>query len=194
MRGRALTMLVLSAVVGSCKADGNDKGYVVLPGMVDSYAYDAYSTHPVIGQTLRHPPEGTLPYGATRYRYGPGKAEALRAGRELHNPVALDEEALTRGKAAWGAFCAVCHGAGANGDGPVIGRGITNPPDLTMGPKRDLPAGHVFHVITYGHGLMPAHAVQVPPGDRWRIVHYLRDLQGHESASTTPPAQKGATP
>jgi mono/diheme cytochrome c family protein len=36
---------------------------------------------------------------------------------------------------------------------------------------------HIFHVITYGAGLMGAHGSQVSPEDRWKIARYVKDLQ-----------------
>jgi hypothetical protein len=32
-------------------------------------------------------------------------------------------------------------------------------------------------VIARGQGIMPPHAAQVLPEDRWRVVLYLRELQ-----------------
>jgi mono/diheme cytochrome c family protein len=180
MKRFVLFLLAFIALGGACQADGERKGLVVLPGMVDSFPYDAYDMHPVIGQTLRHPPEGTVPYGAKRYHYGPGAKEAARAGVELANPIARDADAIERGKWAYDTFCAVCHGPGGMGDGPIIGR-FPNPPSLVAPRLRDLPDGHLFHVITYGSGIMAPYAVQVPDDDRWRMIHYIRQLQGGDA-------------
>ena len=38
--------------------------------------------------------------------------------------------------------------------------------------------GQLFHVMTRGQGIMVSYAVQVGPEDRWRMVHYIRNLQG----------------
>ena len=177
MRRLLLSLVTLAALAAACQADGDRKGLIVLPGMHDSFPYDAYDAHPIIGQTLRHPPAGTVPYGAKRYRYGAGVEEARRAGEELDNPVAADAAALERGKWAYDTFCLVCHGAAGKGDGPIIGR-FPNPPDITADKFRRLADGHLFHVITFGAGIMAPYAVQLPDGDRWRVIHYLRELQG----------------
>jgi hypothetical protein len=42
--------------------------------------------------------------------------------------------------------------------------------------------GHFFEVITSGFGLMPDYAQQVPPGDRWAIIAYIRALQLSQNA------------
>jgi hypothetical protein len=41
-----------------------------------------------------------------------------------------------------------------------------------------LSGGQMFHIITYGQKNMPSHAAQVPPDDRWRVIAYVRSLQG----------------
>jgi mono/diheme cytochrome c family protein len=40
-----------------------------------------------------------------------------------------------------------------------------------------MPAGHLFHVITYGSGRMPSYASQISPNDRWLIVGYVDTLR-----------------
>jgi hypothetical protein len=42
---------------------------------------------------------------------------------------------------------------------------------------RDLTDGKIYHTITYGINLMGAHASQINPEDRWKIVMYVRQLQ-----------------
>jgi hypothetical protein len=37
--------------------------------------------------------------------------------------------------------------------------------------------GQMFHVLTYGQKLMPSHASQLPPHERWRLIKYVRRLQ-----------------
>jgi mono/diheme cytochrome c family protein len=57
------------------------------------------------------------------------------------------------------------------------------------------PVGYFFEVVTKGFGGMPAHAAQIPPADRWRIVAYIRALQyslasRDVEALNLPPAEK----
>jgi mono/diheme cytochrome c family protein len=72
-----------------CRGSGDEPGYVVTPGMVESVPWDPYDPNPVTktGQTLMTPPRGTLPYGTMPYRYGTSREETARAGRELANPI-----------------------------------------------------------------------------------------------------------
>jgi mono/diheme cytochrome c family protein len=175
---RAVVMLALFGAAASCQAEGDRPGVIVLPGMHQSVPFDAYDDNPVTGPTLRRAPDGTVPHGAVRYHFGTGKAEAERAGRELNNPIAGSEGDLKQGKRAYDVFCAVCHGPAGQGDGPIIGR-FPNPPSL-LARAKTLPDGQLWHVITFGQGIMAPYAVQVPSDDRWRIVWYIRQLQGLE--------------
>jgi mono/diheme cytochrome c family protein len=92
-------------------------------------------------------------------------------------PVAADRAALARGKHVYQTFCAVCHGAEGRGDGPIIGR-FPNPPSLLAERARTLPDGELFHILSRGQGIMAPYAVQVRAADRWRVIHYVRELQG----------------
>ena len=107
-------------------------------------------------------------------------------------PFAIDEAVMTRGQDVFNAFCSPCHGRTGRGDGIVVKRGYTRPPDLTDENVRSQPIGHYFNVITNGFGAMPDHAAQVKVQDRWAIAAYLRALQMSASASIAdvPPAER----
>jgi mono/diheme cytochrome c family protein len=146
--------------------------------MMTSVPYDAYDAHPSTpnGQTLMLPPEGTVPVGYEPDVYGPEEPEAIRAGEELINPIEPSPEALDRGQRVFETICFVCHGPEGEGNGPIIGR-FPNPASLLSEHARSYPDGRIFHVITHGQGLMPSHAVQVLPADRWKVILHVRRLQ-----------------
>jgi hypothetical protein len=110
-------------------------------------------------------------------------------------PVAITAKLLHRGQQRFNAFCSECHDRAATGNGMVVQRGFTRPPnfhtDLSRGFKlkgvslklTQAPVGYFFEVITQGFGAMPDHASQVPPNDRWAIIAYIRALQLSQSAS-----------
>src|SRR4029434_5147027 len=101
--------------------------------------------------------------------------EALRAGRELHNPVAPSADALAEGRALYETFCLVCHGDRGRGYGPLVPR-IPNPPAYTSHRIRAMAPGQIFHVISRGSGRMPSYAAQIPYDQRWHIVLYVHAL------------------
>ena len=104
-------------------------------------------------------------------------------------PYSLTKEVLLRGQERFEIFCAVCHGADGHGNGKIVQRGYTRPPnyvtDLSRGFEhrgirirlRDVPVGYFFEVVTKGYGAMPDYESQVPPQDRWAIASYVRALQ-----------------
>ena len=171
----APVLLLLLLAVGCGKTH---PGYEFIPDMARSVPYDAFDLNPVTrnGQTLQRPVPGTVARGALPFRYGATPEEAERAGRELVNPFPASPTVLARGEAIYRTFCWVCHGETGQGDGPIIPK-FPNPPSYTSDRVRALSAGHLFHVITRGTGLMPAYAAQISPEDRWRVIRYVQKLQ-----------------
>jgi mono/diheme cytochrome c family protein len=105
-------------------------------------------------------------------------------------PFKIDEGVLKRGQSRYNVFCIVCHGATGKGDGRIVKRGFTVPPSFLTDESRAfslrenkkikltaVPVGHIFDVITHGHGAMPDHAEQISVNDRWAIIAYVRALQ-----------------
>jgi Cytochrome C oxidase, cbb3-type, subunit III len=104
-------------------------------------------------------------------------------------PFEIDEKILRRGRQRFDIFCAVCHDRVGTGNGAVIQRGFTRPPnlhtDLSRGfrlrgrdlPLREAPVGYFYDVITNGYGAMPDYRAQIPPSDRWAIAAHVRVLQ-----------------
>lgn len=187
----AATALALTAALSmlACGAKGERPGFAVFPDMYESVPYDAYDPNTITrgGQTLLTPPEGTIPVGFQPFPYAATKEEAERAGREVSNPLQPTPENIARGKAKWSTTCIVCHGPNGDGDGPIIGR-FPNPPSLKAEHALKLPDGQIFHVITRGQGIMPSHAIQVLPEDRWKVILYLRTLQASAPAGAPAPA------
>lgn len=101
------------------------------------------------------------------------------------NPLPASPEVLARGTQLFTTNCAVCHGQGGQGDGPVahyfeasIGRG---PADLTQQRLQEATDGYLASVINFGLGeYMPAFGHLIPREDQWAIVHHIRVLQGQE--------------
>lgn len=185
---------------GGCRARGDRPGMIFMPGMHDSVPFDAYDANPALagGKTQILPPDGTVPVGRLPFAYGTGPEEAARAGRELANPLPATEANLARGKAVYETICVVCHGPKGEGDGSVIGAGrFPNPPSLLGARAKGMPDGQMVHVVSRGQGIMPSHAAQVLPDDRWRVVMHIRGLQGKPPAvvaEASSPANRAAVP
>ncbi len=92
-------------------------------------------------------------------------------------PVPVTKELVDRGQSRYNIYCIVCHGPTGNGDGMIVRRGYSAPPTYNDDRLRNAPVGHYFDVMTNGWGKMNSYAAQIPPGDRWAIVAYIRALQ-----------------
>jgi mono/diheme cytochrome c family protein len=148
--------------------------------MAHSPAFSSFDPNPNFpdGMTLRLPPAGTIPRGELPLHYEATPADALRAGKELHNPVAVDNLlVLQRGAKLFEDYCKVCHGASGLGDGPVTQYRVPTPLSMLTGKAIQMSDGEMFHVLTYGQGNMPSYSLQLNSADRWCLVTYVRQLQ-----------------
>ena len=69
------------------------------------------------------------------------------------------------------------NGAGGDGNGIIIQRGMPRPTSYHDERLRGADDQHFFDVITNGYGAMYSYASRVPPQDRWAIIAYIRVLQ-----------------
>jgi mono/diheme cytochrome c family protein len=164
--------------LGGCGAGGNDRGLEYMPDMARGPAYKAFAPNPATpdGLTLQRPVAGTIARGANHLplHYGPGEQEAVRAGRELTNPLPLEPRTLDEGRSLYQTYCLVCHGANGKGDGPLAGK-IPPPPAYTSERVAAFPPGRIFHVVSMGSGKMPSYAALLTPGERWKVVAYVKN-------------------
>jgi len=194
MNRRSLNLLLLVCLVAvvvlnwAMKRNPAKPNLEVLPEMVHSIPYNSFAPNPnyADGKTLRRPVKGTIPRGFHPIYFQATPEDALRAGEELKNPYPLDDKAaLKRGEAVFTSFCRHCHGASGRGDGPVVRRGYPGPPSFISDATLAKKDGQMFHIISYGQKNMPAHAAQLSPADRWKVIVYIRALQRETLAKLT---------
>jgi len=128
--------------------------------------------------TVKRNDQGWLPYRL-------GKDDLLAAA-EIKNPLDSSAAMIAEGKALYAVYCNHCHGPKGLGDGKVatgvtvdgVEKGLVGGvANLTGEAYLNISEGHIFHVITWGKGLMQAHGSQVSPEDRWKIAKYVKTLQ-----------------
>jgi mono/diheme cytochrome c family protein len=171
---------IVFALRGALVRSPSQPNFEFLPDMVRGAAWQAQSAGApsADGLTERPVPAGVVVRGTVPFRFDATPEDAARAGRELPSPFAADDaSAVARGAEVYARFCTPCHGADGGGEGPAVRRGMTRPPSLLADRARQLPDGHLFHIVTLGQGNMASHAAQVPPDDRWRAVLHVRGLQ-----------------
>jgi mono/diheme cytochrome c family protein len=175
-----LFVVIMGAIVVVARAsmDTGHRSMEYMPDMAYSVPYNAFDPNPTTrdGKTLQRPQAGTIPRGAHPFRYAATPEDALRAGRELRNPLSPTPEALAQGRALYETFCLVCHGQEGRGDGPLVPK-IPNPPSYVSTRVREMAPGQIFHVISRGSGRMPSYAAQIPYEQRWLVVLYVDTLR-----------------
>ena len=198
---RYLGIITIAALVASCAAGVDDTGLEYAPQMYHSTPYEPltqiqdensgnwldsndedghgefYNSNPYnkYSMTMREPVANTVRRGQPLpVRAGINDLEIAAA---IENPFSTEDEGIVKqGKVLYDSYCKHCHGEKGNGDGLVaeVYAGVAN---LNGAAYLEITEGHIFHVITYGKGLMGAHGSQVSPEDRWRIARYVKELQ-----------------
>ena len=168
----------------ACNRDRNNPGWDYFPDMFYSTAYETNSKNPNFedGLTMRTPVTGTMPRDFTPFEYTNDAESRVRAGKELLNPIMPTPETLLRGKLVYTTFCVGCHGISGEGDGHLFTSGLypLKPLSISGNNAAKLKDGEIFHTITLGIRSMGAHGSQIRPEDRWKLVLYIRKLQGEE--------------
>ena len=97
-------------------------------------------------------------------------------------PFPITRAVLERGQERFNIYCSPCHSRVGNGEGRIVERGYYQAANFQSDRLRDAPAGHFFHVITHGYGVMPDYHIELAPADRWAVVAYIRALQLSQNA------------
>jgi mono/diheme cytochrome c family protein len=164
------------------RRDFGEPHYELIPErqMARSPAFGAFNPNPdnfADGITFRNPPKGTIARGSQTFPYGPEPTEMVRAGKELKNPLSFNAQTREQGAILYVNNCKCCHGPTGMGDGPVSDRGFPKPLSFLKPQAMDMKDGEMFHILTFGKGNMPAHAVQLTPTERWTVILHVRVLQ-----------------
>ena len=163
----------------------------IIPDMDNQPKFKAQSRYPMFAdrRAMRPPVAGAVARGATLGE------PALTSGKTGENwvssvPIEVDRGTLQRGRERYEIYCSPCHGLAGFGDGMVAKRadelleGTWTPPtSFHTDLLRERPAGHLFNTISNGIRNMPAYGPQIPVGDRWAIVAYVRALQRSQNAT-----------
>lgn len=168
-------------LLASCTKDPNSPGYEYMPDMYRSASQEAYVdyTHPD-QQSARLPVAGTIPFSTDPskawvnfpYPY-PEDITGYELSVNLKNPVAYSDEMIAEAGDIYLKFCAHCHGETGDGKGQIALNGkIDGIPGFA--DRKALKDGQIFHSISYGKGVMGAHAPLLSKEERWKLVHWIR--------------------
>jgi mono/diheme cytochrome c family protein len=183
---RLSKLAIVAAVFSftSCKEEGG-LAPEYMPDMYRSPAIETYvdygelrgnysDTNYTHKMSARQPVKGTIHRGFMPYAYENTPEGYIAAGKNLKNPIVFSDDILNDGKILYGMFCVHCHGKTGQGDGTIVQRGKFPPIPIKFAPGLVKSEGAMFHTITYGKGLMGAHAPQLNKEERWKLVHFIR--------------------
>jgi mono/diheme cytochrome c family protein len=211
----ALSFIPLALIARARVTNSSRTRIQIIPDMDSQPKFKTQSPNPLFadGRAMRPEVEGTVARGRADldphfYRGlvmipvtpgGRGGDCATMTWAETF-PMPVTSELVKRGQERYNIYCAPCHGLSGGGDGMVnlradrLQEGTWTPPavlssDVVLGR----PVGHLYNTITNGIRNMPAYGSQIPEGDRWAIVAYVRALQRsqHGSIQDVPPDLRG---
>lgn len=171
---------VAGLVLVACKKNENHRGWQYMPDMYDGPALEAYSPTDLFSDSTsaRKPVEGTIPRGFMTYTdYGADASgyDSAKAHLKMPTSIMADEKTMAEAKELYTIFCTHCHGDKGMGQGVLVKNekflGVPSYAD------RDINYGTIFHVVTYGKGVMGSHASQVTPEERWKLALYVMKLK-----------------
>jgi len=170
----------------------------------EPYKQIDYNPHTSNGQNVKHPAQGVIARGHLNGGWPYGQApltdgtawlagyEASDTEIQLPDSLNLSGEALAEGKRVYEVFCDHCHGAKGMGDGPISKDEKIIVPSYMNADRMALSYGKMYYSITYGKNAMGQHASQLTPLERWRLVQYVRHLQGRAPEADFQPGQAAA--
>ncbi len=176
---KSILVIFLAFTATACFNKKKGPNYQYFPDMYESPSYETYGEYEIFpdGQSALSPAENTIPRGWEVYEYANDRNGQKAAAENLKNPLPFTERNVNKGGQLYDVYCAICHGFGGDGNGPLAERekfmGIPGFDD----PNRDMSEGNIFHVMYYGLNNMGSYAHQTTTKERWQIVHYVQTLK-----------------
>lgn len=191
-------VLMLGVLLSACNSE-QSPGYEYMPDMYRTPHIKTYEANDVVNQdslSALIPAEGTIPRGFASYEKFPNTPqgyELAKANMKMPSGMKMDSLNMAEGAKLYGIFCVQCHGEAGDGQGILVKNevflGVPSYADRVITP------GSIFHVVTYGKGVMGSHAAQVTPEERWQLSMYVLDLRknlvGEEEEPEVAPAEEG---
>ena len=176
-----ITVLLFSvaglAVMTGCENKRNP-GKIYMPDMTYSRALETYAPLDEIYYNSK-PVEGTIGRGELFPYTLPNDSLGYAMSAQVKNPLPplVTKDSIESAR-LFNINCAICHGAGAQGNGPLSTSGkIGAIANLTLPLYVDMADGTMFHSLQYGKNNMGSYAPQLSRQQRWQIIQYVRTLQ-----------------
>jgi mono/diheme cytochrome c family protein len=182
-------------------------GHTYMPDMGTSRAYETYAERDSVKFTSdpnnkggmiyynATPVAGTMKRGEELPYTLPNDSNGYLRSAAVKNPLdTISKADLAEAGRLFNVNCAICHGAKADGNGPISTSGkIGGIANLTLDTYVKMADGTMFHTMTYGKNLMGSYASQLDRRQRWAIVKYIRTLQPKPAAAGAASSDSTAT-
>ncbi len=199
--------LISGVVLFSGCDNKRDPGSTYMPDMMVSRGYETYAERDSAKFTMdlskmggnmifynNMPPQGTIKRGDLFPYTLQNDSNGYKLSAAVKNPfdtVSSTNAELDEAGRLYNINCGICHGAKGAADGPMATAGhIGGVANLTADVNKKLSDGTMFHVITYGKGIMGSYASQLSKQQRWMVIKYIRTLQGGGASDSTATAGK----
>lgn len=172
---KIVVLVGLSIMATSCH-DKAKPNYQFFPNMYESVGYETYSESDAFknGKEAQLVPEGAIKRGFVPYEIE-NTPEGYALSKSMVSPLDSISSNPEKGKELYNIYCAICHGESGNGKGKLVERekflGVPSYKD------REVTAGSIFHVVTYGLNSMGSHANQLSQEERWLVADYVLKLK-----------------
>jgi cytochrome c553 len=172
---KIVVLVSLSLLVFSCQ-DKAKPNYQFFPNMYEAVGYETYAESDAFknGKEAQLIPEGAIKRGFVPYEI-PNTPEGYALSKTMGSSLDSLASDPEKGKELFTIYCAICHGDSGNGKGKLVERekflGVPSYKD------REVSAGSIFHVVTYGLNSMGSHANQLSQEERWQVADYVLKLK-----------------
>lgn len=193
-----LIVLIAATSMSSCGSKQRPNP-TYMPDMAYSRAYETYEMYDtalITSDPFRRggnfifynsmPVTGTIKRGELYPYTLPNDSNGYKMSSTIQNPYpdTLDAVTLAEAGRLYNIHCGICHGEKGGANGPLATTGkIGGVANIATGEKSMLSDGTMFHVMTYGKGIMGSYASQLSRSQRWQIVKYIRTLQSGQAKS-----------
>lgn len=171
--------LALAGLVGVGCSSNEDPGFEFMPDMYRGPSIQTYEANALFADSLSAllPAEGSIPRNFIAYEKfanTPEGYEAAKANMKMPGEFTQDSIHLVEGAKLYAIFCASCHGATGDGQGTLVKNEVFL--GVPSYADREITPGSIFHVVTYGKGVMGSHASQLTPEERWKVALHVMKL------------------
>ncbi|MEO7523898.1 MAG: cytochrome c [Ferruginibacter sp.] len=192
-------LIVASATMFTSCRSKREPGRIYMPDMAVSRGYETYAERDSLKFTTdpnnkgglifynNRPVSGTMKRGELGPYPFPNDSIGYSMSATVKNPIdSISKADLAEAGRLFNINCAICHGAKAEGNGPIATSGkIGGIANLTLDNYVKMADGTMYHSINYGKNLMGSYASQLDEKQRWMIIKYIRTLQPKAAGATT---------